>query len=404
MAGPLAGLRIIDMTSVLMGPYATQIMGDYGADIIKVEPPAGDTSRGVGDRRHADMGVFFLHVNRSKRSIVLDLKQPAALAALLRLAQTADVLISNIRPAALARLGITYQTLSAANPRIIVVHLVGYAQHGPYAARPAFEDLIQGATGIAALTRRPGHDEAPRYLPVTVCDRTTGLHAVNAVLAALYARSQSGVGQAVEVPMFESMVPFVLGDHLAGRTFEPPLGESGYLRLLAEERRPYATRDGYICAMVYTDAHWRAFLALIGQPGWFDSDPRFATLGTRTVHTKALYGMVADAMQTRSTTEWLDLLAKADIAAMPMHTPDSLLEDEHLKATGFIRIIDHPTEGKIYEMGIPSRWSGTAPEIQHPVPRLGQHSVEILKEAGYDDEHVGRMLASGATMAGLGTD
>jgi len=394
LSEPLAGLRIIDMTSVLMGPYATQILGDYGADIIKIEPPAGDSTRGVGPMRTAGMGHIFLHVNRNKRSVVLDLKKPAGLAALMSLVKTADVLISNVRPAAMARLGITYAKLSQSNPRIIVLSLVGYGQKGPYAAKPAYDDLVQGVAGISALVALAGAKE-PRYAPVTLSDRAVALNAVNAILAALYSRDRSGEGQEIEIPMFESIAQFVMGDHLGGLTFEPPIGPPGYPRLLSHDRRPYATRDGYICAMVYTDRNWRAFLAEIGQPDMFDSDPRFSTIGKRTENISALYAMVSDAMATRTTQQWLDALERLDIPAMPMHSMESLLDDPHMKAVDFFRIIDHPTEGPIREMAIPSTWSKTQPTIRRPAPKLGQHSREILHEAGLTEAEIDELIRNG---------
>ena len=395
MAEPLVGLRIIDMTSVLMGPYATQILGDYGADVIKIESPAGDTTRGVGPMRTEGMGHIFLHANRNKRSVVLDLKQPAGLDALLQLAKTADVLISNVRPAAMARLGVTYEKLAEANPRIIVLSLVGYGQKGPYAAKPAYDDLVQGVAGIPSLVAAAGTPE-PRYVPVTIVDRAVALNAVNAILAALYSRDRTGEGQAIEIPMFETITQFVMGDHLGGLTFDPPIGPAGYPRLLTPDRRPYATRDGYICVLVYTDRNWRAFLEEIGKLDLFEKDSRFATLGKRTENISALYAMVSEAMATRTTREWLDTLERLDIAAMPMHTPESLLDDPHMRAVDFFRVVNHPTEGSIREMAVPGTWSKTQPTSRLPAPKLGQHSREVLREAGLADEVIDKVTGNKA--------
>ncbi|MGH8796119.1 MAG: CoA transferase [Caldimonas sp.] len=317
MSGPLAGVRIVDMTTVLMGPYATQILGDMGADVIKVEPPRGDGSRDLGPMRNPGMGPLFMHANRSKRSIVLDLKKKAGLRALLRLAKNADVLIYNVRPQAMARLGLSYEEVAAVNPRIVYVGTYGFGQSGPYAARPAYDDLIQGAAGLPSLAVRAGA-EMPRYVPCTIADRTVGLNAVNAIAAALYYRERSGEGQAIGIPMFETMAQFVLGDHLGGRTFEPPLGPTGYARLLAQERRPYATKDGYLCALVYNDKQWKSFFALIGRPEVLESDPRFADLGSRSEHIDELYRLVAETLATRTTAEWLVALDRAECFAAGM--------------------------------------------------------------------------------------
>lgn len=387
MPGPLQGIRILDLTTVLMGPYATQILADYGADVIKVEPPPGDGTRGIGPMRSPGMGAIFLNANRGKRSVVLDLKQAPAREALLAIARTADVLIYNVRPQAMARLGLSYDEVCAVNPRIIYTGVFGFGRNGPYAKRPAYDDLIQGAAGLPALVLRAGSPE-PRYVPVTIADRTVGLAAVGAILAALLHRERSGEGQSVDVPMFETMIQFVMGDHLGGRTFEPPEGPTGYARLLAHERRPYATRDGHICALIYSDKQWQSFCALVGCPQMYAEDRRLANLTTRTQHVDALYGFVAEQLRLRTTAEWLDALEKADIPCMPMHTPDSIVEDPHLRAVGFFQPVEHPSEGRLLSMAVPSTWSRTQPEPGRPTPRLGEHTEEVLRELGYDDTSV----------------
>ncbi|MFS2013813.1 CaiB/BaiF CoA transferase family protein [Azospirillum sp. CT11-132] len=396
MNGPLNGVRILDLTSVLVGPYATQILGDLGADVLKVESPAGDNVRGIGPMRHPGMGAIFLHANRSKRSIVLDLKAPDGRQALLDLARNADVLIHNVRPRAMARLGLSYDDLAAVNPSIIYAAVTGFGQDGPYAEKPAYDDLIQGAAAIPTLIADSSGGD-PRYVPATMADRTVGLHAVYAVAAALFHRERTGEGQEIEIPMFEAMTEFVLGDHMGGMTFEPPLGPTGYPRLLARHRRPYRTSDGHICVVIYNDKQWRNFFTLIGREGELDSDPRFADIGSRTRHINELYGLVADAIATRSTADWLADLTKADIPVMPLHTPDSLIDDSHHAATGFLRTVEHPHEGTVRSIGVPTRWSGRRPEPVRQAPRLGEHSVELLREAGYDEERIADLLARGIT-------
>jgi crotonobetainyl-CoA:carnitine CoA-transferase CaiB-like acyl-CoA transferase len=396
MSGALDGVRVIDLTTVLMGPFATQLLGDLGADVIKVEPPAGDSSRALGPARHAGMGAGFLHVNRNKRSLVLDLKQAAAHAALLKLVATADVLVYNVRPQAMARLELTWAALSAINPRLIYVGTFGYGQAGPYAAKPAYDDLIQGAIGLPSLVARVG-DGVPRYVPIAMIDRTVGMAAVNAVCAALYRREKTGVGQAIDVPMFETMVPFMLGEHMAGATFEPALGETGYPRMLARERTPFATRDGHLCVLIYADHHWRRFLEMIGRGEDYTRDPRYADIGTRTRHIEALYGLVAAELATRSTAEWLALFEAADIPAMPLHTLESLLEDPHLLATGFFEAVEHPSEGSYRRMAPVAAWSESPPSIRRHAPRLGEHSAELLAELGYGADELSALVASGAT-------
>ncbi|KRB70619.1 CaiB/BaiF CoA transferase family protein [Noviherbaspirillum sp. Root189] len=396
-SGPLAGIRILDMTSVIMGPYATQILASLGADVIKIETPDGDNMRHVGPMRHAGMGHIFLHANQGKRSIVLDLKQPQGREAVLSLAEHADVLITNVRPQAIARLGLDYESVRQRNPRIIHVSCCGFGQDGPYAEKAAYDDLIQGATGLPWLMQQYGA-EAPCYAPVTMGDRVTGLHAVYAVTTALYAREKSGTGQAVVVPMFEAMSQLVLGDHLAGLSFEPPEGEPGYARLLTAHRRPYQTRDGYLCVLIYNDKHWRNFFAAIGDPERFTRDERFSTHRMRAAHIDAVYAEVASLMRERTTAEWQALLDEADIPNMPMNSPADLLEDQHLRQTGFIREVIHPTEGAIRTTGNPTSWSQTPPNPEvSPAPLLGQHSAEILAEAGYSVQQIEQLIASGVT-------
>ncbi|MGY4311119.1 crotonobetainyl-CoA:carnitine CoA-transferase CaiB-like acyl-CoA transferase [Bradyrhizobium sp. JR3.5] len=318
-AGPLAGVRIIDLTSVMIGPYATMILGDYGADVIKVESPDGDVMRHAAPMRHPAMGAMYLQGNRNKRSIVLDLKKAGGRAALLRLATDADVFVHNVRPAAMARLKLGADDLLAANPRLVYASLHGFGETGPYAGRPAYDDLIQGLTALPALTGRITGE--PRYSPATMADRIVGLNAVHAILAALFHRERTGEGQAIEIPMFETMAQFVLGDHMAGRSFAPPIGPSGYSRLLSPDRRPYQTSDGYICALVYSDKQWNAFFAKIGLTNEADRDPRLNSISARTRNYDFVYDWFSQMMKTRSTAEWMRFFEEARRSACAAARP-----------------------------------------------------------------------------------
>ena len=399
MSGPLAGVRILDLTTVVMGPFATQLLGDLGAEVVKVEPPEGDNTRHLAPMRNPGMGAIFLHMNRNKRSIVLDLKKPSGRDALLKLARNADVLVYNTRPRAMARLKLAYDDVRAVNPSILYVGAFGFDQRGPYAARPAYDDLIQGAVGFPSLMLRTGA-VSPRYVPATICDRIVGQAAANAILAGLFHRARTGVGQAVDVPMFETMAQFVLGDHFGGRTFDPPLGEAGYARVLAKFRAPYATRDGYICALIYNDKQWRSFLTLIGKPELFVTDPRFNSHSNRAERIEEVYTFVACEMRTRTTEEWKHLLSAGDIPWMPMNTLDELIADPHLAATGFFAAVEHPSEGAMRTPTVPTRWSASQPEMRSHAPRFGEHSAELLREAGYSDAEIERMAREGATVLG----
>ena len=394
--GPLAGVKILDLTSVVMGPFATQILAQLGAEVVKVETPEGDNMRHVGPMKHAGMGHIYLHANAGKRSIVLNLKHPDGCEAVLKMAESCDVFISNVRPQALARLGLDYEAVRQRNPRIIHVSCCGFDQDGPDAARPAYDDLIQGATGIPWLMGQYGSPE-PAYVPTTLADRVTGLHAVYAVTAALYARSQSGVGQAVVVPMFEAMAQFILGDHMAGLTFEPPVGKPGYARLLTPHRKPYFTSDGMLCVLIYNDKHWKSFFEAIGEAEGLARDPRFSTHSARAANIDEVYAEVARLMRTRTTAQWRALLDAADVPNMPMNSPEDLLVNPQLRATGFVSDTVHPTEGPMHTLAHPTKWSATPPARGFsPAPRLGEHTRQLLEEAGYTPERINTMLEQGA--------
>jgi crotonobetainyl-CoA:carnitine CoA-transferase CaiB-like acyl-CoA transferase len=394
MSGPLEGVRVLDLTTVVMGPYATQILADFGADVVKVEPPEGDIMRYAWPFRARGMGHIFLNANRNKRGIVLDLKQPAAREACLALAKQADVLVYNIRPQAMARLKLGYDEVRAASPRIIYVGAFGYSQNGPYAAKAAYDDLIQGAAGLPWLLRESGA-ESPRFVPATMADRTVGLHVVNAVTAALYAREKTGKGQRVDVPMFESLLQTVLGEHMGGYTFEPQIGGGGYTRMLSKYRRPYETKDGYVCVLIYNDKHWKAFFQMIGRDDML-ADARFASAEGRSQNFDAVYGLVAEEMSKQTTAHWLEAFERADIPVQRMNSLEDILRDPHLNAIGYFKPIEHPSEGALLSMKVPSDWSETQPGYRRHAPRLGEHTREVLREAGYDDAQIDAMAASGA--------
>ena len=374
MSGPLNGIRIIDLTTVIMGPSASQVLADLGADVIKVESAGGDTMRNIGPMRNPGMGPLFMQANRNKRSIMLDLKNPDEMKQLEGLIADADVFLSNIRPRALARLGLAYENVQKLNASIIFCSCVGYGQDGPLAAEAVYDDLMQAASGVSGMFERV--DGKPRYAPVNICDRVVGLNAAVAVQAALIHRQRTGEGQSVEVPMFETMADFVLSDHIGGLAFVPPLGPTGYLRLLSRERGPYATKDGYLAVVVYTDAHWRRFTAIIGRPEVLE-DARFHNMQSRTTHAEDVGRLLAGELAKRSSGEWLALLREGDIPACRVNSVDELFDNEHLAAVGFFSEVDHPTEGRLRLPRSPLLFSRTPLEVRYLAPPLGHHNREL---------------------------
>jgi crotonobetainyl-CoA:carnitine CoA-transferase CaiB-like acyl-CoA transferase len=364
--------------------------------MIKVEAPEGDSSRYTGVPRHRGMSGSFQHNARGKRSIAMDLKQPAAHEALLRLVPTVEAFASNIRPRALARLGLDYESVRRLNPSIVYLSMVGYGSGGRYAGRPAYDDLIQAASGIPMLLQRSTGQ--PRFIPMAAIDRIVGSAAANALLAGLLARMRTGIGQRIEVPMFETMAQFVLAEHMQGATFDPPTGPPGYARTLSQHRRPYQTKDGFIAVLPYNDGQWRRFFEAIGKAHVVQSDPRFADIAARTANIDALYAMLGEELKHRTTDEWLDLLQQVDIPCIRPHTLESLLDDPHLADIEFFSLEQHPSEGRIRTMREPSTWSETEPPTGRFAPRLGQHTREILTEAGYTASEIEALLAQRAVM------
>jgi len=396
--GPLEGVRVLDLTSVVVGPLATQIMADHGADVIKIEAPTGDIVRTLAGRGvTANMSGKFLHLNRNKRSIALDLKQTAAREALMKLIEKADVLIWNMRPPAMARLGLGYEEVRQVNPRIIYCGMFGFGQDGRYRDKPAYDSIIQGSAGIAALHHRVTGQ--PRYLPMVIADRTVGLIAVQMILMALYQRTRTGEGQAIEIPMFENIVKAVLEEHMYLKTFDPPLGPSGDPRLLDAEARPLATRDGWICISGNTDGQAFAIFDAIGRPE-LKTDPRFNSVAARFKNTTEYFRIRAEGLLQKTTAEWLEIFDATDVPAMPFQTLDDLMQDPHLKDIGFFSRIEHPTEGRIWNMRLPNKLSGGVRRDFRAAPKIGEHSIEILREAGYGDAAIEAMLASKATVDG----
>ncbi|WP_199087399.1 CoA transferase [Bosea sp. ASV33] len=397
MAGPLAGLKIIDLTSNFMGPYASLLLADMGADVCKVEPPEGDTIRWVGVARNKGMSALFLHLNRNKRSIVLDLKTAHGQAAIKRMLASADVLLYSLRPAAMARLQLDYEQVHAINPRLIYCGAFGFGQGGPYAARPAYDNLIQAAVGLPMAQARKTNGP-PTYVATAIVDRSVGIATSNAILAALYHRSQTGLGQSVSVPMFESFAHLVMGDHMYGQTFVPPLGDWGYARMTDPERQPYATADGYLSAEIVTDRQWQRVFEAIGRPE-LASDPRYADLHSRGQRMGELYDILRGVFVTRPTADWVELLVAADISVMPMNTPETLLSDPHMQAVGFFSEEEHPSEGRVRSIGLPHEWSETPVAQRYPTPRLGEHTLELLGEYGFSEDETRELIASGGAHA-----
>ncbi len=392
---PLSGYRVIDASSVLMGPYASQWLGDLGAEVIKIESPQGDSTRQTGPSTETGMGAVFLGTNRNKKSAVFDLKQAGGQAALQALLAQSDVFMHSIRPQKLAAIGLDPDTMRQRHPRLIFATLHGFTESGPYGGKPAYDDIIQGMSGIADLGRM--QTGAPSYFPTATADKTSGLIAAIAILGALMARQRDGQGRQVEVPMFESMVAFNLVEHMYGQHFEPPLAASGYPRVTNPWRRPYQSADGFVCMMPYTDAHWERFFMACGRED-LAHDPRFSSMAERTRHIGPLYEALGQLVSQHSTAHWLALCERIDIPAAPVCSLQDLPQDPHLIATGFFQHIDDPHMGSVQLTGVPVLYDGQRPPVHLP-PRLGEHTLEALRAAGVSESQIEAWLAQGAIAA-----
>jgi crotonobetainyl-CoA:carnitine CoA-transferase CaiB-like acyl-CoA transferase len=390
--GPLAGIRVIDVTSVVLGPYATQMLGDLGADVIKIEPKDGDSTRQIGPSRNPGMAAYFATLNRNKRSVVLDLKRPAAKQALRRLVETADVFVHNMRPGAAKRLGLDYPSLAAGNPRIVHASAAGFRKDSSARDDPAFDDLIQGLSGAAFLNAGP--DGAPRYFPTVLVDKLTGVMLASMIGMALFHRERTGVGQQVHVPMMETMVGFLLVEHFWSGVFGEPEKGLGYPRMMTPHRKPYATRDGFISVIALTDAHWEKLFAAMGRSALIE-DPRFCSIAARSAHVDALYSTLTQGMTQRTTAEWLAILREADIPCGAANTLQDLMSNDYLQETGFFKQMQHPVDGKVVLPAFAAEFSATPPSVRCLWPTLGQHTHEVLREAGFSAEEIAAITDAG---------
>ena len=395
MSGPLSGLKILELTSVVLGPWAAQTMADMGADVIKIEAPFGDSNRQLGASRNPDMAALYLSNNRNKRSLVLDLKQKSARDALLAIVKDCDVFLHNNRPQVMTKLKLEYEDIKSVNENIIYCGTYGYSKDGPYGEKGALDDSIQAVSGVAALNELVLGE--PRYLPTVVADKTTAITVVYSILAALFHRERTGVGQEIEVPMFETMVSFVMAEHIWGEVFEPKLGEAGYTRLMSHHRKPYKTKDGYIAVLPYMNNHWQTFCEKAEREDLIE-DERFKDLSSRVKNIDDTYSETGKILATKTTQEWLDIFAETKVPVNVVNSLEDLFHDPHLQAVDFWQSFEHPTEGQLKMPGFPSKFSKTPASIRKHAPKLGEHSKEILAEAGIDEETINKMVHSKATL------
>lgn len=394
--GPLDGVRVVDQTTVVVGPVCARALADYGADVVKVEAPGGDLLRTMAEgSRNPGMSGKFMNFNANKRSIRLDLKHPDGLAAMRRLVARADVFVTNVRPAALARAGLDHAGLAPGNPRLIHCSIVGFGKGGRYYNKPAYDPIVQSVSGVAATLHRATGE--PRFVPMVMTDHTTGLIAAQAIGFALYRRERTGAGEAIEVPMFENMAAFVAAEHMGAATFEPPVGPTGDGRLLSPHYRPLPTRDGYVTVAPNTDAQAFAFFDAIGRPE-LKADPRFDSAAARTANAEAYFRVRAEGLAGKTTAEWLEICERLDIPAQRYNTIGEMLEDPHLADVGFFAEEDHPSEGRIRRFRPANAFSGGMREDRRHAPRAGEHTREVLAEAGYGRAGIEALLASGAAL------
>jgi len=393
----LDGMRVVEVCSVVLGPYAASLLAEFGADVVKIEPPAGDSTRTMGVSRHSGMGSFFLGVNRGKRSIGLDMASDEGKAVLRDLVRDADVFLHNTRFDSAQRLGIDYATLSALNPRLVYCATYGYGARGRNAKRAAYDDVIQAGSGLVALKGRI--DGTPTYTPTILADKTTAQFVAMGIMAALMERNATGKGKQLEVAMNETMTYFVALEHLAGRTFDPPLGDAGYARLLTRYRRPHRTQDGYLSVMPHNDKQWKKFFTIVGRPDII-TDPRFAEREVRARNTDALYEEVSRILPTRPTAEWEKLFNEHDVPYGPVLSLEDLLDDGHMADVGFWHRVQHPTEGALVVPAFPVRDGGPDGDATPTsiAPTLGQHSEEILRELGYPAGKIDKLLHDGVVV------
>ncbi|RAY16319.1 CoA transferase [Actinomadura craniellae] len=378
--GPLSGVRVVDLTAMVMGPYCTQIMADMGADVVKIEPPAGDNTRYISVGPEPGMGGVFVNVNRGKRSAVLDLRSDEGQAALRELVEQSDVFIHSMRAKAISRLGFGYADVAAINPSIVYTNCYGYSRRGPDADLAAYDDTIQAECGLPFVQEQLTGTAS--YVGTIMADKVAGMTALYATMMALFHRERTGEGQEVEVSMFETMAAFMLVEHANGAMFSPPLGTAAYPRAVTPERRPYRTKDGHISALVYNDKQWSAFVDAV-RPDW--AGEHFATLEQRARRIDAVYALLGETFLERTTRDWLELLRSLDIPAAPVRTLDELFDNPHLNAVGFFETVDTPN-GPVRFPGMPTWFSRTPGRVAGPAPRLGAHTQEVMDGLGRDTE------------------
>lgn len=370
-SGPLAGVRVVDLTTMVFGPYATQIMADLGADVIKVEPPGGDATRYINAGPSPDLGGVFTNVNRGKRSVVLDLANDSDREVLVGLIAGADVFIHSMRHKAIAKLGFDYEAVRAIRPDIVYTNCYGYSRRGPQGDRPAYDDIMQAECGITHLQSLINGE--PGFAATIMADKVSGLTALYATLAALFHRERTGEGQEVEVGMFEAMASFMLVEHASGMLFDPPLGPARYHRAVSRERKPYKTKDGHIAALVYNDKQWNAFMAAL-KPEWQSDE--FDTLQKRAGQIDRIYALLGQTFATRTTQEWLDFLSGLQIPCAPIQSTDDLFDDPHLAAIGFFETVESDA-GPIRYPGVPTWFSRTPGRVSGPTPHLDEQGEEL---------------------------